>query len=636
MKNRLALRNKILISFLAIIVTESLSIFLGIKLTSANIISTVQDHVRIKLNATREMYNKSLAEIKDTVRLTAMQDFIRRRDQGSDTLAKLQQINKRESWDLCNIIDADSHQVLVRCQNSKKIGDKPKLALIDAVLQRKTTVVSTEVLTRSQLLVENEKLAARAYTKITPTPHSQPTELSAVDSGMFIMAAAPIFDSSNNIVRVLYAGRMLNYNYPLIDKIRDAIFAEEKDQKKEVGVVSIFLKNVRISTSMKRDKGVRAAGTTVDADVDKNISLYDHWNKRAFIVDDWYISAYEPIKNIADQNVGILGIGVLESKYREEQRLSLWIFIAIVSAGIVLSILICFLLTDSIMKPINRLLVATHNLASGVMDPKVDMGDAPREISELGQAFNFMVDSIQQRDRQLKQRTQQEIMKAERLAMIGRLSAGVAHEINNPLGGILLFSRLLLQKAPTEGLMRENLERIERDTKRCQNIVQGLLDFAREREPKIELVAINELVDKSIQLFKNQALFHNIDVQKQYEDLPIILADPAQIQQVLVNIIMNAADAMDEKGVLRLATRCCDNMVEIAITDNGKGIPAEQFDQIFEPFFTTKGVGHGTGLGLSISYGIIDRHGGDLKAFSKEGEGSTFIIRLPNNRENGQ
>jgi len=317
-----------------------------------------------------------------------------------------------------------------------------------------------------------------------------------------------------------------------------------------------------------------------------------------------------------------------------EQK-ALWIFLAITFTGITVSVIICLLLTNSIMRPVDSLLLATRNLAGGNMEQYVQINDSPEEIAKLGEAFNHMVSSIKQRDEQLQKQAQEEVMKSERLAMVGQLAAGIAHEINNPLGGILLFSRLLLQKAPSEGLMRDNLERIEKDAKRCQNIVQGLLDFARQREPKIETLELNDVLEKTINLFENQPLFHNIEIVKQYQaDLPTIFADPAQIQQVFINIIMNAAEAMDGKGVLTIATKSGDrdNYVEISFSDTGRGIPADELSRVFEPFFTTKGVGRGTGLGLSISYGIIQKHGGTIKVSSRLGQGSTFLIILPKNK----
>jgi len=163
-----------------------------------------------------------------------------------------------------------------------------------------------------------------------------------------------------------------------------------------------------------------------------------------------------------------------------------------------------------------------------------------------------------------------------------------------------------------------------------------LLDFARQHDPKSESVDINDLLEKTINLFENQPMFHNIDIIKNYQpDLPLTYADPAQIQQVFVNIIMNAVEAMNSNGSLTLTTQSAkiDGYIEISFSDTGSGIPQDQIERIFEPFYTTKGVGHGTGLGLSISYGIIQGHDGTIKVASTVGKGSTFEVILPIARE---
>jgi signal transduction histidine kinase len=232
----------------------------------------------------------------------------------------------------------------------------------------------------------------------------------------------------------------------------------------------------------------------------------------------------------------------------------------------------------------------------------------------------------------LLEKRSEEMHKSERLAMIGRLAAGVAHEINNPLGGIMLFSNLLLRKAPAAGTERENLERICSEAKRCQKIVQGLLDFARHREPKAEPVDIHEVLDKTLQLVENQAMFQKIETVKDYrKGGRLVRVDPSQIEQVFINLLFNAVEAMKGKGRLTISTQSVDRGkgIQISITDTGCGIPEEYMERLFEPFFTTKGVGEGTGLGLSISRGIVENHGGKIWATSKVGQGTTFSIRLP-------
>jgi two-component system NtrC family sensor kinase len=287
------------------------------------------------------------------------------------------------------------------------------------------------------------------------------------------------------------------------------------------------------------------------------------------------------------------------------------------------------------MRPVGALVAGTEKVAAGdsLYDIKIDR--SPPEIEVLVKAFNRMQGAIRERRRQ----NQEKLMRSDRLAMIGQLAAGVAHEINNPLASILLFSRLVAQQVPPDSRMKENLDRIEKETKRCHSIVQSLLDFSRQHEPSVERVDINALLDSTLILFESQYLFHNIQVTKNYHpDLPAIQADPSQLQQVFMNVIINAVDAMKGKGQLTIETGPSgeDGFIEISISDAGCGIAPENINRIFDPFFTTKGVGHGTGLGLSVSYGIIQRHNGDIAVSSAPGVGSTFTITLPSKEEKVQ
>ena len=629
-----------ILSFLAVIgITSFFATFVGIKLIDKSIVPRIQDKVRVDLNSAREIFQGTVANVQDVIRLTSTRFFLKEGILNNDIASlktEFQNVRQRESLDIFNLTDSKG-TVLLRTANPKEKGDsQASNELIKRVLTGKNVVASIEILSKEELMKESENFAAQAYTRIIATPDSISTHKEAEASGMFIIAAAPILNDNDKILGVLYGGKLLNHNNAIVDKIRDTIYGDEKYNGKDVGVVTIFQDDVRISTNVKTEDGQRAIGTLVSKDAYKNVLIKgDSLSKIDFAVHDWYITAYEPIKNISGNVIGILGLGVLESKFRSMERKALWIFLGITFAGMAVSVIICFVLTNSIVKPIDSLLLATRGLADGNMEQHVQLNNSPDEIAKLGQAFNYMVSSVKERNEQLRKQAQEEIMKSERLVMISQLAAGVSHEINNPLGGILLFSRLLLQKAPSEGIMRDNLERIEKDAKRCQSIVQGLLDFARQREPKIEVLELNDVLEKTVNLFENQPLFHNIEIVKQYQpDLPVISADPAQIQQVLVNIIMNAADAMNGKGVLTTSTRSADtnDYVEVSFTDTGNGIPSDKLDRVFAPFFTTKGIGHGTGLGLSISYGIIRRHGGTIKVSSRIGQGSTFVVTLPKNR----
>ena len=231
--------------------------------------------------------------------------------------------------------------------------------------------------------------------------------------------------------------------------------------------------------------------------------------------------------------------------------------------------------------------------------------------------------------------TRQAMMQQDKLASIGRLSAGVAHEINNPLTTILTTAMLIQEDIDPDNPMYEELETITNETLRCRKIVASLLDFARQTKPAKKHYNINDIIAESVGLTRKQAEFKDVQILKALsEKVPKLLLDKEQIQQALINLILNATDATDPGGKITVSTAFSpDNQfVNIKVSDTGKGIASEVVDKIFEPFFTTREIG--TGLGLAITHGIIGRHGGDIRVQSRPGQGTTFTIRLPHNQGN--
>jgi PAS domain S-box-containing protein len=228
--------------------------------------------------------------------------------------------------------------------------------------------------------------------------------------------------------------------------------------------------------------------------------------------------------------------------------------------------------------------------------------------------------------------SRQAMMQKDKLASIGRLSAGVAHEINNPLTTILTTAMLIQEDIDPANPMYEELQTISNETLRCRKIVASLLDFARQTKPAKKHHKINDIIKECIRLTRKQAAFKDVQIEKALsEEVPKLLLDKEQIQQALINLILNATDATDPGGKITISTNFLsdDHFVDIKVSDTGKGIAAEVVDKIFEPFFTTREIG--TGLGLAITHGIIGRHGGDIRVQSQPGQGTTFTIRLPHN-----
>jgi signal transduction histidine kinase len=253
-----------------------------------------------------------------------------------------------------------------------------------------------------------------------------------------------------------------------------------------------------------------------------------------------------------------------------------------------------------------------------------------KEVASVG-----IFSDLRERERMERdlQKTQLQLLQSEKMASLGKLAAGVAHEINNPLGGILIYANLLKEEFPDDDARKDDLKRIVGETTRCKQIVRDLLEFARGSEDRLEPLDVHACIDQCLALLQSQALFHNIKVVKDFfQSLPQMSGDAGQLNQVFTNLIVNAAEAMPGGGTLSIRTSVLPNGegIRIEFEDSGHGIPEQFLPSIFDPFFTTKEVGKGTGLGLSISYGIVvDGHKGKIYARNRKEGGTTFTVQLP-------
>ncbi|SNB48087.1 two-component system, NtrC family, sensor kinase [Geobacter sp. DSM 9736] len=296
-------------------------------------------------------------------------------------------------------------------------------------------------------------------------------------------------------------------------------------------------------------------------------------------------------------------------------------------------------------QPVKHLLQHTKLLSRGELNATVPYFSTD-ELGELAKAFNSMTvnlkkarteleewaknleEKVEERTKEI-QMMQNQLVRSEKLASLGELVAGIAHEINNPLTGILMFSSMINNDSRLDPVMKNDMAMIVRETKRCAKIVKGLLDFSRETPPQKQLSCINTIMDETLALVTNQSSFHDIIITKRYdENIPSVLVDPHQIEQVFVNILLNASHAMPFGGDLTITSGTGSDGVFVEVIDNGCGIAPDNLEKIFDPFFTTKET-KGTGLGLSVSYGIIESHGGKIEVESTVGAGTTFTIRLP-------
>ena len=292
-------------------------------------------------------------------------------------------------------------------------------------------------------------------------------------------------------------------------------------------------------------------------------------------------------------------------------------------------------LAMSIVRPLRMLEKKTKNIAMGDFSERIEVKGSD-ELASLAKSFNRMEDHLKLAVSSFEhtitrlQEKQAQLVEAEKLASIGILTAGIAHEINNPLTSVLSFSKLMLEQMPESDRNYSRLKIMVRDAQRARTIVRELLSFAKENPIHPTVIDINRPVTEIAESLVAQELFKDIELDLNLtRNLPKILADPVRIGQVVMNMLLNAAHSITPPGKIEVETRSADGLVEIVFSDTGHGIPEEHLNKIFDPFYTTKGTGKGTGLGLAISYGIIKKHNGDIEVKSTVGKGSTFIVRLP-------
>ncbi|MCK4264614.1 MAG: cache domain-containing protein, partial [Candidatus Aminicenantes bacterium] len=509
-----SLRTKIILSFLIIIIIGGLiSLSLGFRLIKNTLISQAQVKVNHDLASAWMVFYEKLNDIKDIVSLTATRESVQEalRKGKQDILLKyLSRVRKEYGLDILTLTDHKG-KVSVRTRNPEIIGDNQSQDEIVKKSLKGDILAYPQIISREELLKEGQDLAGKAYLEFIPTPKAAARPENKETSGMMLKAASPVLDENNTLLGVLYGGILLNRNYEIVDRVKEIVYKGEKYKGREKGTATIFQHDLRISTNVKNETGTRAIGTRVSKEVNTAVLKEGKaWIHRAFVVNDWYITAYEPIKNIDNKIIGILYVGMLEKPYIDTTEQVMLTFTVMASLCVVLLLVILYFSTTRIINPLQKMVVATQEIAKGDLSHKVEV-NSKDEIGYLAESFNQMTEDLKSANQKLiewgktlekkvEERTkeltkmQAHLFQSEKLASLGKLSAGIAHEINNPLGGVLIYSHLLLEDTDKSSPHYENLKKIVKETSRCKDIVKGLLEFARPKDPEMSLIDINKLV----------------------------------------------------------------------------------------------------------------------------------------------
>jgi len=522
---------------------------------------------------------------------------------------------------LIAILNAQGDLVVGRILNKEGVllpiiskGKWGQLPIVKEALERDKPQAATEVIPVEYLAQVG--LDRQAFVSLIETPLAAPQLFDPREgtAGLALTGVYPLQSPGQKIRGVALSVYLFNNDFTLVDRIKEVA---------GIDTVTIFFGDLRVATNVMSEQGKRAVGTRISEAVHTVVlSEGRDYVGRAYVVNEWFITRYAPLRDSRGTVVGSLYVGARESAFLQllhnfNKRVVVIALVCILLAGV-----IALPIARFIFRPIDDLVLANRRLAQGDMAVRVQT-PGHGELAGLGRSFNQMAETLH--------RTQEELLHKEKLASMGQLAAGVAHEINNPLGSILLFAETLYQEAQESDPRREDLKVIIQEDLRCKKIVSDLLNFARQQDVLAQECDVHEILEQAVSNVSNQEGFRQVHIVRDFaSDLPLIQADPSQLIQVFVNLFNNSADAMPEGGTITLETRRTPEQgVKIVVADTGYGIPEGNLGKLFTPFFTTKPVGKGTGLGLSIVYGIIKMHRGQIGVKSEQGRGTTFEVTLP-------
>ena len=582
--------------------------------------------VRSDLAVAHGYFERVLGEIGSSTRGVAESAvLLQALRQGTPTAPLLQQLAQREQLDFIQLLPPD------------------------ASLSERTGV---EVLEPVQQGMLGAALRARVAVPLVATRNASPKAGTVEDRAMLLVATRPVRDTTGRLLGHLQAGVLLNRNLPFIDHINEIVypagslpFAEWGSR----GTATLFLDDVRISTNVRlfgAEQDQRAIGTRVSQSVREAVlGRGVTWLDRAFVVNDWYVSAYQPLADASGRRVGMLYVGILERpftwlKYGALAAIGLLFFAVTIVASIV-----SLRWARSIFKPLEQMEATMQRVEAGALDARVGPVDSGDEIGRLAahldQLLGVIAENTRGLDAKVAERTaalaaaQQQLVRSEKLATVGQLTASIAHEVNNPIAviqGNLDLVRELLGPAGSASVAGE-LHLMDEQIERMRLIVTRLLQFARPAEfaGYVENVDAARALEDCLVLARHQITQAGISVQRDYAATRQPAINRQELQQVLVNLIINATHAMPQGGTLQLATRDLgDDAMEIEVADTGVGLSDELLTRLFQPFVTRRA--DGTGLGLWISRGLVERYGGDIRAghrsTSTSATGAMFTVTL--------
>ncbi|MFH1139133.1 MAG: cache domain-containing protein [Pseudomonadota bacterium] len=645
---RINLRNRVLINFVFIIV--ALAVFnglLGAFLINRTTVSEEQRRVGVDLRSAWSVVQSRFDEMATLLTVLGpgkrVVGAFTQPDREEHHLA-LEAVRRQFHLDILGLTDGQG-KVILRGAPPYTTGDDLSNDPVVSKALRGETVKGFQVLRPTRLRTEGDGLAERAFVVFEPTPMAKPRAESTEGSGLAMMAAFPIRDIKDDVMGVIFAGSLLNRNHDLVDRIRSIVFEGQAPDGGPIGAVTIFQWDVRVATNVTLPNGNRALGTRVSAEVyDKVLENNSSWYSRAFVVNEWYISAYDPIRDVENKVIGILYVGVPARKYDQIRR-DLWrIYAAMSLICACLVVLAGLVFARRLTTAVHRLAEGASRISKGEYNLRVKEPKAEDELKDLTKAFNAMAASLADREERLKiARDDLEKINAalhqvnqNYLEMLGFVS----HELKNTLGVIFTSAKTLA--AGLAGPLNEKqgvlVSGIGKNIDAAVSMTRKYLDLTRIEKgelkvqpEKIDLVS--EVVGPVLEELKGALERQGVRlVNGLPRSLPLV-GDPTLLRVVFKNLLDNALKYGRENGLIKIMFHRDEKEYRFEVWNEGRGLTPDQISRTFGKFVRFKADhetdSKGTGLGLFITRDIVGKHNGTIRVESEYGRYAAFIFTLP-------
>ena len=635
---------------LVVALMGAFTIYAGFSFISETVVKEAKLRVEMDLNSAWHSYDDEKALIEMAVSMAtqheSLRGVLRGRTDITDMIPQMRVLADKYGLHFLTLLDKDG-VVLARLDESGDLGHPVRRdPVIDRALKG-TATKGTALVSHSDLLRESAELARTAYIPLVPTERARPTERLVEDRSMVVEAAVPILTAGDSVLGVFYGGKLLNRKFRLVDRVRNAVFGDNVYRGKPLGTVTIFLQDVRIATNVIKADSTRAIGTRVSDEVyAKVLERGERFADRAFVVNDWYLSAYDPIKDPNGEIIGILYVGLLEKKYLDYKSSLVMRFLEITFLALLLSVVLCFFLSATIRRPVLRLVEATRRLSTGELAARVSGTSTIREMKELAESFNSMAQSLEIRSNQLNEASQalkQALARADEknrayLEMLGF----VTHELKSPLASIVFTIESLRERilGPVNEDQESILKAASNSAYYLNATIANYLNLSRIEEGELSLklktVKVREaIVEPVIQRLSEMAADNRMlvicDISADLE----ATCDRDLLTSVFQNLLSNAIKYGKEGGEIKISREqdAPDELLKFSVYNEGLGFTEEENRQLFTKFSRFSVESHetkpGTGLGLFVTQKIIEKHGGRIWAESEPGQWANFIFTVP-------